>query len=186
MSYREVAGAPHMFNEFIDHNKSGLHNPFLNPQPINPHPVYIPRPMPRLAGHPAQLAGNPNGFGELGTFSKLAKYAWLVLVGGSFIGAKVMLAKHSAAIEQLSRQSPEFGKALEELKGVHLPVTILLAVGPAFQLLVNRDWPMLTYAGIAGGVGYTAFKAGPSVLSVATEAKQIAAITRKRKRRKRK
>lgn len=184
MSYREVAGAPHMFNEFIDHNKSDLQNPFLHPQQVNPHPVYIPRPVPQMAGHPAQLAGNPNGFGELGTFSKIKKYAWLVLVGGSFIGAKVLLAKNSATIAQATRHSPEFAKALEDVKAVHLPVTLLLMAGPAFQILVNRDWPMLTTAGVAGAVGYTAFKAGPSVLPVVSGLRKASVAMKKRKKRK--
>ena len=184
MSYREVAGAPHMFNEFIDHNKSELQNPFLHPQP-NPHPVYIPRPMPQRVA-PAQLAGNPHGFGELGTFSKVKKYLWLALVAGQFAATKVLMTKYSTQIAAATARSPEFARALDDVMAVHLPATALLMAGPAFQLLVNRDWPLLTTAGVAGAVGYTALKAGPSVLPVVSELRKVSVSMKKRKKRKKK
>ena len=196
MSYREVSGAPHMFNEFIDHSKSDIQNPFLNPQPVMPPPHHVAPPppgqIPFIRGVPPHVATRlttfqGSGFGELTTFSKVKKYVWIAAVTGLFIGTKVLMAKNSVQISAMKSQSPAIGEAINEITAVHLPVTIALAGGPAFQLLVNRDWPILTYLGILGGLGYAAFKAGPHILPLLSETKKVGQLSGfKRKKRKRK
>lgn len=180
-----------MFNEFIDHSKSDLQNPFLHPQPVTP--VFIaPPPRPRMPI--PHLAGNPYAlgeFGELSGFSKFRKYAWIALVTAGLIGSRVLLAKYSLMIERASMQIPEIGEAFEVSKATQIPVTAMLVAGPALQLFLDKDWPILTYIGLACGMAYGAVKVGPHVPTILTKGKELVSLggmspIRKQKRKKKK
>jgi|AACY02.16.fsa_nt_gi hypothetical protein len=173
MSYREAATAPHMFNEFIDHSKTDIQNPFLSPQPVSPHPVYIPHAQtPTMVGR--------NTLGELSTSSKAKKYFQILLIAGGFVGVKVLMKKYAAEVSEVTNSSPVAKQALAEIKSVQIPIVLLLMAGPALQLIANRDWPTLTTLGDLSALGLALYKVVPGILPL------VSAVRKARKKRNKK
>jgi len=109
---------------------------------------------------------NPNnlsGFNELGldnltTSSKVLKIIYLVIIAMIFGAAKWSQRKKIRLMPGMQ----DFEKPLESSKQLILPIFALLASGPVIQLAVGKDISILTWVGIASGVGlwgYIAFGA---------------------------
>ena len=93
-------------------------------------------------------------------FSKGKQMAQIGAVAVGVLLSKLYMGKSSIKSETRST-----------IDNAILPSSVLLVSGPAIQLVLGKDIPILTWLGVAGGCVYLLYKVGPhlfKVLRVAT------------------
>lgn len=153
---------------------------------------------PRLNPVVRQLAGFGEFAGDQSTFSKIRKIVWLILLAVLLVVAKFYLKKikiytSTGRLTGLG-EIADMDDALDSVDDNLLPVFGLYASGPALQLLIGKDFPILTWAGLASGVGYGAYRTGPSAIKAVKagmamqgklkNVKALAGLAKKKKRKK--
>ena len=126
---------------------------------------------PQLIRH---LSGMGDFAGEQSTFSKVRKVVFLVVLTVAAVVAKIQIKKlemytATGALTGLG-ELVDLQNAVEISDANLIPIFAMYASGPLIQLLIGKDYPALTWAGLAGGLGYGLYTVGPSSLQAVTSA----------------
>jgi len=168
---------------------------------VKKHPKSFMGFVPATFSHPRfnpivrQLGGFGDFAGTQSTFSKVRKIAFLILLAVLLVVAKFYIKK--AGLYTSTGRLTGLGEiadmddALQSVDDNLLPVFGMYGAGPLLQLVIGKDFPALTWLGLAGGTGYGAYKSGPAVVksiqagaSIQSKAKSLGGLLGKRKKRK--